>query len=102
MQTPPPSRQTAEPPAPERVRCPACGATTVRRVLLMRDRVYLRCATCAKVWDIPNRRRIPQPEATDTSHARVAESDPLVKQLREENEALRYAALTFGDLAERL
>ena len=105
MQTPPPSRRAADQEAPERVSCPECGRTTVRRVLLMRDRVYLRCGTCAKVWDIPNRRRVPQPPAPDapaTSSSQPSSETDLLAKLKEENEALRYAAVSFGDLAERL
>ena len=49
---------------------------------------------------------MPQPETADPSSAResqqAAEADDVLKRLREENEALRYAALSFGDLAERL
>jgi hypothetical protein len=74
--------------------------------LLMRDRVYLRCGTCAKVWDIPNRRRVPQPPSSDAvtpaSPQPSPQPDDLLAKLREENEALRYAAVSFGDLAERL
>jgi len=70
-------------------------------VLLMRDRVYLRCGTCAKVWDIPNRRQVRQPETTDHS-THSTDPEEMLRRLRAENEALRYAALSFGDLAERL
>jgi hypothetical protein len=72
----------------------------------MRDRVYLRCGTCDKVWDIPNRRRVPQPPAPEsappTATPSSGEPEDLLKRLKEENEALRYAAISFGDLAERL
>jgi hypothetical protein len=54
---PPPFQAASEPDGSSRTPCPRCNAREVVLGTLTERFTYLRCAVCAEVWAIPERRR---------------------------------------------
>ena len=54
-----PDEEGLQEPAPRAV-CPVCGGTRVGAASLADRFVYLRCADCAEVWSIIERRSMPR------------------------------------------
>jgi hypothetical protein len=58
VSSPPFPREHAGEPSP--VRCVKCDAVNVKAATLAGAFVYLRCSSCAEVWAVTERRRIPR------------------------------------------